>query len=271
MKYLICILTFFTLIMFQAKAGVIQEFSRAKPATESTDKTLSSNAENFGFREFGIETALSYGPSPVYDLIIRSDGTIVYNGYDKSEKLGRYEGFAGMKFFSQLAQYANEFKLMKLEDSYESKEVTTCTSPNYIYLNLNGKKKIIRDGGDLPSSLWAFRCLLSSLESTGGLKKMSEESPLNRKLNRIYLKHVSVTETDLTAFFKRLSQESREADQEKKGMTFKLDASVPPIKALTFENITLGDLLTKITQFYKLDYEMQNDTIVIKAKKSERK
>lgn len=255
-------------IIFPGMGGVIQDLEK-KPQKASSSKTPSTpetSTNTFGFTEFGIETTLEYGPSPVYDLIIKSDGTIVYNGYDKTKTLGRYEGNAGSAFFERLAQYANDFNLMKLEDHYESKQVATCGSPSFIYLNLNGQKKIICDNGGAPSSLWAFEYLLSSIPSEVDLRKPSSENPIAKKLDQIHFKKITFGETDLKSLLEQLGKESREADPEKKGVKFKMDDSVSSIKEFTFEDSTLADVIKKLTLLYKLDYEIQDSIVVIKAK-----
>jgi len=116
-----------------------------------------------GISEIGIEHTPCYGTCPVYTLIIRSDGTVRYNGEKFVERVGKLSGKIEEKWrFDQLAQFIMDSNFMGLADCY----TTPITDGPTVYtmVVLNGKRKVVSNYHNTgPSKLWAIEHLIDDL------------------------------------------------------------------------------------------------------------
>src|SRR5690349_1324587 len=119
--------------------------------SRSHDEVASTN---HGVTEIGIERGPCFGTCPIYTLIIKSDGTLRYNGVKYVERQGESTGTVPVWYFHQLAQFIRDSGYMELEDGYT--RAITDNPATYTMVVMNGKRKTVRNYANVgPTKLWA--------------------------------------------------------------------------------------------------------------------
>jgi len=114
------------------------------------------DAPRHGVTEIGLERTACFGTCPVYTVVLRSDGTFRYTGEDNVTRKGNRTGKISEWSYNQLAEYLLESGYMEMESNYEIPVADL--SATYTTATVNGKRKIIRNLGDVgPSKLWALQ------------------------------------------------------------------------------------------------------------------
>lgn len=115
-----------------------------------------------GVSEVGIERGPCYGTCPEYSLIVKADGTFVYEGVANVPRLGRRTGMVSEYEFNQLAELIKESKYMEMRSTYgvnvaDLQEV-------YTTVVVDGRRKVIKNqGGVGPVKLWAIEQCIDGL------------------------------------------------------------------------------------------------------------
>jgi len=114
------------------------------------------DAPRHGVTEIGLERSACNGSCPVYTIVLRSDGTFRYTGEENVTRKGNRTGKISEWSYNQLAEFLVESGYMEMESNYEIPVADL--SAAYTTATVNGKRKIIRNLGDVgPSKLWALQ------------------------------------------------------------------------------------------------------------------
>jgi len=113
-------------------------------------------------REIGIERADTFMLHGGYSIILKQDGTFIYECETDDGKLERRTGQAGANEFAELANYLAGTKFMRLEKSYRSN--ATDQDTHYAMVVTDNGTKIVEDYGQAaPVSLWAIEYILRGI------------------------------------------------------------------------------------------------------------
>lgn len=135
-----------------------------KQTKDRLDQTNTLNAGNGtgSIEEIGIERTGCFGRCPIYTFIIRSDGSVRYNGLKFVARKGVFTGQVSIWYFHQLSEFIHDSGYMELKDSY-SKPVTDLATV-YTTVVINGNRKVISHYANAGSStLWAVEQLIDKL------------------------------------------------------------------------------------------------------------
>ena len=95
--------------------------------------------------EIGLRRTACRGECPVYQVVIRQDGSFDYIGEQYVERLGEHTGRLSRQAFDKLAKAIKEAGFMDLEESYAVP--LTCQATVYTTVVINGVKKTVSNYG----------------------------------------------------------------------------------------------------------------------------
>jgi hypothetical protein len=145
-----------------ASAGEIADLY-AKAPQKPTQTNLSSRAtSNVGVSEIGLERTACYGMCPVYNVVIKSDGTVRYKGESNVKMKGERTGSVSPVKFNNVARFIKENGYMNLGGNYT---VGVTDNPTvFTTVVMNGKRKVIRNYANAgPNKLWVIEQLIDKL------------------------------------------------------------------------------------------------------------
>jgi hypothetical protein len=119
-------------------------------------------SEDHGITEIGIERTPCYGKCATYTFIVKSDGTVRYNGEAHVDRIGRSTGKIPTWEFHWLANFIVESGFMELHRAYATLGSDLPTV--YTMVVMNGDRKIVSSfPGSGPYPLWAVEKLIDDL------------------------------------------------------------------------------------------------------------
>lgn len=118
--------------------------------------------ERQAITEIGLRRTACRGECPVYEVVIRADGTFEYVGERYVERQGGYTGRVNRRSFRKLAELVEDVGFMNLEERYAVP--LTCQATTYTTVVMAGEKKTVSNYGDAgPALLWAIEELIDKL------------------------------------------------------------------------------------------------------------
>jgi hypothetical protein len=120
------------------------------------------SSDKHGITQIGLERTLCYGSCPAYSVIINSDGSFIYNGYDFVGKIGTFTGTVSKWKLRTLLQFIKDTNIVFFQNSYF--RAITDKSTAYTMIQMKGRTKIIRNYANSgPTTLWAIEELIDKL------------------------------------------------------------------------------------------------------------
>jgi len=105
-----------------------------------------STPDNFKIEEISFSTSHCFGTCPVFELIIKADGTAKYNAIEYNDKKGKFKTILDTATFNKLLQTINYLKWTSLKDEYSVNWTDDQTATLEIKFS-NGQTKKISDYG----------------------------------------------------------------------------------------------------------------------------
>lgn len=106
-----------------------------------------------------------YGPCPVYDVTLRSDGTATFLGHRNVDRLGSYHARDHQFDFDRLVEWLESQEFFDLDERYADTkmdaEVVTTTAVR------DSKRKVVTtwNSSEPPTKLWAINAVLGDVIS----------------------------------------------------------------------------------------------------------
>ena len=127
-------------------------------------RTLPDDAFDKSVTLIAIKRTPCYGTCPIYDMVLRNDGSVVYNGERYVEKEGEFTGRLAAQDYDRLAEFIVTNDLKNLADEYTFR--ATDLPGTWVVFVQDGEKKVIYDYGNAgPTELWVVQQLLDSMLS----------------------------------------------------------------------------------------------------------
>jgi len=118
--------------------------------------------ESHEITEIGLRRSAGFGECPVYQVVIREDGSFDYVGEQHVERLGEHTGSVSRQAFNKLAKSIKEAGFMDLEESYAVP--LTCQATVRTTVVIHGVKKTVSNyGGGGPAALQEIEELIDKL------------------------------------------------------------------------------------------------------------
>lgn len=89
---------------------------------------------------------------PVYQVVLRRDGTLTYRGIENVDRLGRFRARFDAYQFLNLEKLFNKRKFFELQDTYYGLQ-TTITVTSAVR---EGRRKSVTNAGRAPIDLWGI-------------------------------------------------------------------------------------------------------------------
>jgi hypothetical protein len=153
---------------FVAYAGEIAELYKQMNKQEDPvvvtpeDSKRIAEAGSVGITEIGLERTQCYGRCPAYSVVLKSDGTVKYDGEAFVDHIGTRTGMVPVRQFNQLSRFIKESGYMHLKNGYAKK----ITDMPHVYTSvvMDGKRKVIDNYADSgPITLWAVEQLIDKV------------------------------------------------------------------------------------------------------------
>jgi len=134
---------------------VVEEKVEA-PTTVTTTKSSSVDSL-FAF----MERTPCYGRCPIYKMWIYKSGYVLYEGINFVEREGVWTTQLSTEDLQQIASKGKEIDYFNLDDEYDSPitDIPACITT----LNIDGRKKTVRDRHNAPAALREFEKLIDAV------------------------------------------------------------------------------------------------------------
>jgi hypothetical protein len=164
MKTSLLIFIFVPTLLF---AGELAELFK-KQGGDRTDEVHYSEryenafSESHGVSEIGLERTMCFGSCPAYAVIIKSDGTFKYTGFEYIDKKGEYTGTVPQWELRNLIRFIENSSYDSMASSYSIG--ITCQPTAFTMVKKNGITKVISNYANSgPIKLWAIEQLIDHL------------------------------------------------------------------------------------------------------------
>ena len=119
-----------------------------------------------------MERTPCFGKCPNYKITIFNTGNVIYEGFNFTEKKGKYTTKLSAKEIEEIESQTDVINLFLLKDKYDAAvtDIPSCI----LMVNYKGKKKKILDRYGAPQELKQFEKFIDSLVLTKDLKKLDE-------------------------------------------------------------------------------------------------
>ena len=127
-----------------------------------TPTEVKKGYDSHGITKIGLERTACYGSCPIYTVIIRNDGTILYHGEKFVDRVGRYTGMVPKQEFDKLAAFIKDVGFADLDPEYAT--AATDHPAAYTMVSMGGEQKVVKNYGNAgPTKLWAIEQLIDKL------------------------------------------------------------------------------------------------------------
>jgi len=179
--YLLVVITFLQACNSNKKAAVNEKSSAEMAAVKTdaqvveekievptTDTTTKSSSVDslFAF----MERTPCYGRCPIYKMWIYKSGYTLYEGINFVEREGVWATQLSTEDLQQIASKGKEIGYFNLDDEYDSP--ITDIPATITTLNIDGRKKTVRDRHNAPASLRDFEKLIDAVVEKAAWKML---------------------------------------------------------------------------------------------------
>jgi hypothetical protein len=117
-----------------------------------------------GVSEIGLERTACFGGCPVYSVVLKSDGSVRYEGLDHVAHQGERLGEIPVSEFNQLAEFLIDSGYLGLATEFPSG--ITDLPGAFTTAVVDGKRKVVENTGGLgPVKLWALEQSIDAVVS----------------------------------------------------------------------------------------------------------
>ncbi len=133
------------------------------------------HAQTAPMSEVSIEHDAFFGNAPVYQAILRRDGTATYIGYSGVGKIGTYT--AHISGFDPLAQAIRRHGFQNLKDEYNTTPISTDVPSVIVSVVSGGRRKAVSNhAGAGPQALQDIQTLIDQKVAAAHWKKVSSST-----------------------------------------------------------------------------------------------
>jgi hypothetical protein len=160
----------FALLLLLAPAGFLQQGMPTAVAYTSPIEIT----------EISLERGPCFGNCPIYRIVLRSDGTATFIGWNYVERIGVYSGTVDREEFTRLVEEAEASGFWQLQESY-LRPVNDLPVVRTSAVRADATRKAVRDHGAVgvpavegPAELLRFQAAIDRLAAEIAWEKVSQ-------------------------------------------------------------------------------------------------
>ena len=139
--------------------------SDAKPGGKWMGGALGGPTIDPGISEIHLERTACYGTCPVYSVVLKNDGSVVYEGKSHVKMTGTHSGTVNLWGFNKLTELIVKSKFMDFEDRYSIDVTDMPTVYTTVVMKDGSKKRIMNYASAGPVELWAIEQMIDKMVS----------------------------------------------------------------------------------------------------------